>query len=321
MEEEMSASILGATPWGIKEIELALERHGYEAVYQALREHPGSRIVEVLASIATTRKVFVRSSNSIRRCVEEFHHGTMDGIHRRENVDKLQEIEIRIQEGLYLFVCGAMSLVDQCRNASKLVDIPHYSEIVLKTFATNPEHRFIQGLRNDLSHVSFKSSAWRVSDGVGGRTTQFLIQPAALHLDEYPADGRKYAKIHPEGIDLIRLVDAYESRVSQFQDWFGSALRDASANPISEFEMGDRSLRGLGAKVSWRILFQFVGPGKRDPYAYLDQYLFEHELIDVLALPHRSKMQVDQIIEFLDDYDICDDELRSQIYAIFAVES
>lgn len=68
------------------------------------------------------------------------------------------------------------------------------------------------------------------------------------------------------------------------------------------------------------MLSQVVIQQKRDPYHYLNRYLTIAELEEVQQLPNKSKTQVDRIIELIDDYGACDDELRDLAYKAFGVE-
>jgi hypothetical protein len=56
-----------------------------------------------------------------------------------------------------------------------------------------------------------------------------------------------------------------------------------------------------------------------DPYLYLDGHLNAAEMQEVLQLPKNSAKQVDRIIEILDEYGACDNDLRRMIYQAFGV--
>jgi hypothetical protein len=68
------------------------------------------------------------------------------------------------------------------------------------------------------------------------------------------------------------------------------------------------------------LLLEQVTMGRLDPFPYLNRYLTQTELDEVLSLPTRSQMQVDRIIEILDEYGACDEELRKKAYKAFGVE-
>jgi hypothetical protein len=91
-------------------------------------------------------------------------------------------------------------------------------------------------------------------------------------------------------------------------------------NNISEYLRYKRLINGFSAESHWKVLLQQVFiPQKIDPYLYLDRYLTDYELQEVLSLPHQSKGQVDKIIAFVDEYNVCEDELRSLVYRLFNV--
>ena len=62
-------------------------------------------------------------------------------------------------------------------------------------------------------------------------------------------------------------------------------------------------------------------PKNIDPYMYFDKFLTSSEIEEVLSYPFRSKKQVDRIIEIVDEYDTCNEELRKSVYQLFGVTS
>jgi hypothetical protein len=54
-----------------------------------------------------------------------------------------------------------------------------------------------------------------------------------------------------------------------------------------------------------------------DLYGHLQRYLTPEELQEINTLPHSSKEQVDRIIEMVDEYGACDNELRKLVYKAF----
>jgi hypothetical protein len=83
-----------------------------------------------------------------------------------------------------------------------------------------------------------------------------------------------------------------------------------------------KRIKAVSSRSFWNLIFQqVVIAGKRDPYTYLDHYLTEEELNEVNALPHRSRKQIDRIIEFVDEHEACDDELRQIINKAFGASA
>ncbi|HET7832693.1 MAG TPA: hypothetical protein VFK88_06990, partial [Gallionella sp.] len=79
-----------------------------------------------------------------------------------------------------------------------------------------------------------------------------------------------------------------------------------------------KRIKAVSSRSFWNLIFQqVVIAGRRNPYTYLDRYLTEEELNEVNALPYGSGRQIDRIIELVDEYEACDDELRQIIYKAF----
>ncbi len=91
---------------------------------------------------------------------------------------------------------------------------------------------------------------------------------------------------------------------------------------VSDYLRCRRRLKAVTARATWNIILkQVLIAGKRDPYPYLERYLNSNEIDEVLQLPARSRRQVDRIIEIVDEYGACDDELRETAYEAFGVTS
>ena len=54
-----------------------------------------------------------------------------------------------------------------------------------------------------------------------------------------------------------------------------------------------------------------------NPYEYLPQFLTAEQIDEVERLPKMSPQQVDKIIEFVDEDEACDDEIRQLAYELF----
>ena len=98
--------------------------------------------------------------------------------------------------------------------------------------------------------------------------------------------------------------------------WFH--LPEMSVRPeIMEYRKYDRILNRFGARAEWKIMLTETLKRNVDPYDYLDRYFNKQELDEVMKLPMRSPKQIDRIIEILDEFDACDEDLRQKIYTLF----
>ena len=111
-------------------------------------------------------------------------------------------------------------------------------------------------------------------------------------------------------------------KVKSFHDWFRSRVWEISSEDLREYLTCKRTYNAVNARSMWNLLLTQIFPQKKiDPYMYLDKYLSNNEIEEVLSRPFRSKLQVDRIIEFVDEYGCCDEELRNTAYRLFGVNT
>ncbi|MBI3222024.1 MAG: hypothetical protein HYZ46_02870 [Nitrosomonadales bacterium] len=217
-----------------------------------------------------------------------------------------------------------MTLVDQARALSQKITLPEYEARVREAFATNPRHRFIQELRVDVIHVTLHRPGWLLTSGRDEESTsKFMLWPKQLtRLSEYNAQARQFVDEHPKGIDLGRLIVDYSVHVREFHKWLRQIVEGVVGDMMADYQRCTKRIAAVSSRSFWNLIFQqVVIDGKRDPYTYLDQYLTEGELAEVNALPHRSRRQIDRIIELVDEHEACDHELRQIIYKAFCASA
>ena len=215
-----------------------------------------------------------------------------------------------------------MTLVDQTRALSKKISVPGYDARVAETFSLNPQHRFIQELRVDVIHVTLHRPGWQLTYGAEKeRTSRFMLWPKQLNrAGDYNAQARQYLQEHSNGIDLGGLIADYTRQVQDFHVWLSSAVDVAIGPTIADYRRCASRIKAVSARSQWNlVLTQVLIAGKRDPYPYLDEYLTQCEYAEVMSMPLRSRQQVDRIIELVDEFGACDEELRNTVYKAFGV--
>jgi hypothetical protein len=103
-----------------------------------------------------------------------------------------------------------------------------------------------------------------------------------------------------------------------FYKWYRSAIDIAGDGVLKEYRQYRRIIKGIGWRASYQILLKIARSAKIDPFTHLDEYFFPQEIEYVLSTQD-LKQQVDRIIEVLDEYNACDDSLRSEVYKLFGV--
>lgn len=171
-----------------------------------------------------------------------------------------------------------------------------------------------------MIHLTLHRPGWQItSSREEGSVSRFMLWPSQLsRANDYNVEARQFLLTHPDGIDLGKLVSEYSQEVHAFHKWLEGAVDAQAGQLIADYRRCARKVRSVGARAWWNIILQqVVIAGKKDPYAYLDQYLTAEELADVFALPMRSRQQIDRIIEIVDDNCACDDALRKIVYQAF----
>lgn len=313
---------LGPPPWTEEELERAVFLN-HSAVQTALYAHTGREIHERLESLASILRLFNKTANAIQDGIQRFHSEVHENnlFQRSRRYDR-QRLEEGIQEALYVFAASSMTLVDLSRALKDKINIPGYGEHVTQSFAKSPLHRFVQELRVDMIHVTLHEPSWQLTSGRNEEpTTYFLLHPRQLkRIDDYHPLARQYVSDHPKGIDLARTVSHYQGEVNSLHMWLCDAVETAAGDTLTDYRRSQRIVRAVSSRSLWRlILSQVVIEGNRDPYAYLDRYLTLDELRDVMSHQHRSKAQVDRIIELIDEDGACNAELREIVYKSFKV--
>jgi hypothetical protein len=315
---------LGPLPWSDDNLVAAVWKSPSQA-QEWVDEHPGRAFVTRLESLKAVLGIFEESVEQFSEYLVRFHADAHKGhVFRRNRRSDLEAYEQQFQKLLYAFASSAMTLVDQARALSQKVTLPEYEARVREIFAINPRHRFIQELRVDVIHISLHRPRWQLTFGRDEEwASKLMLWPKQLtRLSEYNAQARQFVDEHPKGIDLGCLIVEYSEQVHEFHKWLRETAEGAVGNIMADYQRCTKRIAAASSRCSWNLIFQqVVIAGKRDPYTYLDQYLTEGELVEVNALPHQSRRQIDRIIELVDEHEACDDELRQIIYKAFCASA
>ena len=310
---------LGPLPWS-NEILIAAVWSSPSDAQRFVDEHPGRDLEKQTNSLKDTLRIFNKAVTSFFECLERFQAEVKGGqLFRRNRQADFIEYEAGFQEIIFLFASSAKMLVEQSRTLNNEINLSGYSERTAG-FATDPRHRFIQELRNDLIHIVLHQPKWQIATDRNRETTsRFLLWPDQLKIDKYNKFARLYVDQHTKGIDLSELIKSCSADINEFHRWLHKSIENSAAGEqIADYRRCVRCIKSVSSRSEWNVIFQqFVLPSKIDPYQYLDQYLTTDELNEINKLPFQSKAQVDRIISLVDEYDACDNNLRLLIYKAF----
>lgn len=316
----MSEYSLGPLPWSEDTLRDAYFKN-FSNAKKAIQEHPGYEAHQNLSALKLSLDVFFDSVSELLKSINTFHNAAQSPeFWNRPNQSEVDKLVLTVRRCVFAAATSAYAIVEHSRKVKNKLPITDYSIRLAEVF-DEEEHRFIQSLRNCVNHLRMIKSNLLRSFAESGKTTQFLLQHDDLkQCDKWHQKAKAFMDRHPEGIDVKALFQNYRDRVERFHEWFHNEIERLSEPELAKYREYERTLKRFGAYAWWNIIIKHFIEGKLDPYEYLDQYLTRSELDEVLSLAMRSPQQVDKIIEIIDEYDACDDELRKKIYSAFGFD-
>jgi hypothetical protein len=283
---------------------------------------PGGIIASELAAVHLSLNIFLDAIYDLLSSINSFKGESErpDFWNRTRRAD-FERLELRIQRGVFSATMAAMALVDHSRIFAGKYPVKLYDEEVKECFSEDPLHRFVQKFRNFMAHVRITKSNWVVKHDKQGRSVFFLLTQEDLNKwDEWDSPSKSYIASNPEGVNVEQLFDDYSKKVKLFHDWFRSQVWRIHSEELREFFYCKKTYNAVNVRSIWNLLIKQVFLQKKiDPYMYLDRYLSNNEIEEILSLPFRSKSQVDRIIEIVDEYGSCNEELRKAVYELFGI--
>lgn len=317
--------LLGDPPWDEESLRKSYFRNFPETRKFIQDKHPGTSVYAKLESIRLSFEIFLNAEADLISSINRFK-GESDrpGFWDRPSRQHVENLEISIQRGIASSAMCAMALVTHSRNFNADFQFLEYNNMINHYFIGNEEHRFIQSLRNYISHFKITRANWTVTQSLvgGGRNVSFILSyNDLLKWNKWHSLAKSYIKKHPQGIKAEELFEHYSTSVTEFHNWLRTATMDKYGEEISDYLRYLRLMNRFASQSHWNLLIsQVFIPKKIDPYMYLDRYITRQELDKVLSLPHRSKEQVDCIIELVDEYNACTEEIRNLVYEFFNVK-
>lgn len=317
-------SLLADPPWDENLLEKCYFYSFIETREFIQSHHPGYIVYLELESIRLSLDVFLNSVADLIASINRFKgESAKPSFWHRPQRQFVEELKISIQRGVASSAMCAMTLVDHARRFSKHHPIAEYDNKVSQYFKNSQEHIFVQNFRNYIAHFKLSPANWMSTSSIQeGRKVFFLLsQNDLLKFDRWKPLAKEYICDNPDGVDVEQLFKQYSAKVAEFHNWIRSAVLETYGELISGYLHYQRLLNCFDARSYWRlILNEVVIPKRIDPYIHLDSYLTKQELVSVFSLPYRSKAQVDRIIELVDEYGACTEEIRDLVYRCFGVQ-
>lgn len=317
---------LGPLPWS----ENILRQAYFGSVadtQRAIQEHPGFSAHNDLCALRLSLDIFLDSVSDLFQSIDTFRIDAQSpGFWTRPARTRFESRELAVRRGVFAAATSAKALVDHScivrDEVQKRVAImeKEYERQRKESFDDN-EHKFIQKLRDYVSHFRMIEADWQMSYSASGKRTQFLLRrEVLLQGNKWGPQARTFIDDHPNGIDIEKLFNNYRTRVLRFHKWFHNQIAQISEPELSEYREYERMLKRFSSRAMWNLILEQVVIRRLDPFTYLDRYLTKAELDEALALPRQSRVQIDRIIEILDEYGACDEKLREKVYRAFGAD-
>jgi hypothetical protein len=310
-----------ARPWTKEQIVVSTFRD-LVRTQETIDSLPGGKISSELDAIHLSLNVFLDATYDLVSSINSFKgESERPDFWDRTRRPDFERLELRIQRGVFSVTMAAMTLVDHSRIFAGKYPVELYHEKVKECFSEDPLHRFVQKFRNFMTHVRITKSNWVFKYDKQGRSVFFFLTQKNLNKwDGWDSPSKSYIASNPEGVNVEQLFDDYSKKVKLFHDWFRSQVWQKYSEELREFFDCRKTYNTVNVRSAWNLLIKQVFLQKKiDPYMYLDRYLSNNEIEEILSLPFRSKRQVDRIIEIVDEYGACDEELRKAVYEIFGI--
>jgi hypothetical protein len=225
-----------------------------------------------------------------------------------------------LNKELVAFSAAAGALVQFGRRLRDEEGLPDMQSQIAATFDAQ-EHDFVIAIRNVLSHEEFPDLGWQIEYGRSKeRRTDFVLSSDRLHQQAgLPASARAYVARSSNGIRLRTLVNSYAERVHAFYAWYKGACEASEPLTLQDYRRVVKACKANDSRTMHRLLLTQFLARNVDPYQHLHKFLSPDQVEEAMRLPLRSTIQVDFIIQAADEFDACDDELRSMVYRLFGV--
>lgn len=310
-------------PWTKEQIKVSSFRDS-QLTLKTIDALPGGLIASDLEGMRLSLAIFLDATYDLLSSINLFKsESERPNFWDRTRKTGYEQLVICIQRGIFSATMAAMALVDHSRAFTKKYPIALYDDKVKECFSDDPLHRFLQQFRNFLTHLRITKSNWVIKHDKHGRSVFFFLSQDDLKKwNNWDAPSKTYIATNPEGVNVEQLFEEYSKRIKLFHDWLRSQVWQNHSDKLKEFYDCKKAYNAINAQCSWNMLIkQAFLPKNIDPYMYLDKYLTSSEIEEILSYPFKSKRQVDRIIEMVDEYDACNEEIRQSVYKLFGVIS
>jgi len=312
---------LGEPPWSEEELKKSYFRN-WSYTREVIKNHPGYKAHESIENLNILWEIFKNSVEDLELSIDVFRKESKSSVFWtrpiRKRVDKL---ELAVRRGVFSSATAAIALVNCSKSINNVNPIDDYKRKINDEINNSEEHLIVEHLRDHITHVRMSEVGYRISwSHTAKNKCRFMIKQKDIKSWTKRNDSKswkEYTKSLSEDIDVEAIFMSYKCKLDELVQWLKAQIETASIPHLMEYRKYDRMLNRFGARAEWNVILTETLKKNVDPYDYLERYFNKQELEEVMMLPKRSPKQIDKIIEILDEFDACDDDLRQKIYTLF----
>lgn len=318
MEDTISLVENQSIPWP-KEILERLSQMNIEQAHKVLEQHTGHSLSLIWQSIENLLKIFNANSIDFESSLKTFHKKAQSAdFFSRRGRREFKQIHLQINKNMYNLASVAEAVFQVTQRFRGKFNPEEYTDNFDHCYSNNKVYQFIKGLRVALNHQQFAKPHYQIRIiGETHETEFFLKSSELLSLSCFKAKAKDFISEAGDKIYVRPVFDNHKENIRKFYDWVNGQLKVDQR--FSDYQRCKLVPIKAGQRVSFSIMLQQMEERKLNPYDYLDQNFTDEELTEIRKLSPRSKVQIDRIIEFYDEYNACTGDMREKVYKLFKV--
>lgn len=308
-----------AHPWSLQDVKTAIFKDFSEA-RASIEETVGAKLWSALADLADTLWIFDSTTSALLDEICTFGDRSKNpAFWHRTNVANADLHTRLVKKSIFQCTSALMALVDHARKFEKTYPITGYKENLQKVFSRPGLHDFLQCLRNYNTHWRVAETNWHIKQSFDppSRQARFLISKSELlRWDGWKPLAKTYIEEGGDEFDVYELFSNYRRYTQEFYSWHKGAVLDQYAKDVCIYLTYKRFYDGCMQTHNWNLLLSNL-PRDTNPYQYLERFLTAKQLERLLTFEHRSRQQVEMLIEMLGMTEFCDEVLKEKALALF----
>jgi hypothetical protein len=209
--------------------------------FEKIKSHRGTQILDALNVYGISARILFGNARQFRHLINVLEDPA-DPIKVRdyEQRPRLQDLFDEVIRHFHNYLTAITTVVDHTRNLMKegFVSKEHrqeYQSKVSTLFANDPFTKFMQDLRNYMTHYTIPGIGLSETVGLQPKPPEMNIDLNHLaKWDGWTAPSRRFIEANKPKIRILKLVDDYEQKFIAFHQDFGQSFQRYYEQQINE---------------------------------------------------------------------------------------